>query len=123
MKKISSMILSLGLAMTLVACGSGSSNGGSADAGKYTDGTYTGTGTGHGGSVAVTVVVEGGKISSVEIGEHNETAGISDEAISSLPQAIVDADGTEGVDTISGSTETSQAILDAVNNALEGATK
>ena len=71
----------------------------------------------------MTVTVEGGAIISVEVGDNSETDGIGTKAISELPAAIVAANGTEGVDAVSGATVTSKAILSAVDSALEGAAK
>ena len=83
------------------------------------DGTYTGAANGMGGAVNVTVTVEGGKITSVEVGEHQETAGISDPAIEQVPAAIVEAQSTD-VDGVAGATVTSDAIKAAVDAALSG---
>ena len=94
-----------------------------AAAGSYADGTYEGTGKGIGGDVPVTVTVEGGKIASVEVGDNSETQGIGTNAIEQLPALIVEAGGTEGVEGVSGATVTSNAILDAVETALEGASR
>ena len=74
-------------------------------------------GTGMGGKLVVKVTMDGDKIANVEIVEHSESENISDPAIEQLPKAIVEANGTE-VDTISGATVTSKAIIEAVNNAL-----
>ena len=57
----------------------------------YTDGTYTGTGTGMNGDVKVSVTVEGGKITAVEVTEQNETPGTADPALEQIPTAIVEA--------------------------------
>ena len=89
--------------------------------GKYADGAYEGTGKGIGGDVPVTVTVEGGKIASVEVGDNSETQGIGSNAIEQLPELIVEANGTEGVDGVSGATITSNAIFAAVEEALEQA--
>ncbi len=91
------------------------------DVSTVPDGTYEATGTGIGGDVPVTVTVENGAIVSVEIGENSETEGIGSNAIEQLPDLIVEANGTEGVDTVSGATITSNAILSAVNEALASA--
>ena len=88
---------------------------------KWADGTYEGDGKGIGGSVPVTVTVEGGVITAVEVGDNSETDGIGTKAIAEIPGAIIAANGTEGVDTVSGATITSKAIKDAVDAALEGA--
>ena len=92
-------------------------------AAKWADGTYSGDGKGIGGTVPVTVTVAGGVITAVEVGDNSETDGIGTKAIAELPAAIVAANGTEGVDTVSGATITSKAILTAVDAALEGAAK
>ena len=87
----------------------------------YTDGEYTASGKGIGGDVPVTVTVKGGKIASVEVGENSETQGIGSKAIEQLPDTIVAANGTEGVDGVSGATVTSKAIFTAVDDCLEQA--
>ena len=51
--------------------------------------------------------------------EHNETAGISDPAIELIPAAILEANSPE-VDAVSNATVTSNAIMEAVTNALNG---
>ena len=81
------------------------------------DNEYIGEGTGMGGKLVVKVTMDGDQIANVEIVEHSESENISDPAIEQLPKAIVEANGTE-VDTISGATVTSKAIIEAVNNAL-----
>ena len=78
---------------------------------------YIGEGTGMGGKLVVKVTMDGDKIANVEILEHSESETISDPAIEQLPKAIMEANGTE-VDTISGATVTSKAIIEAVNQAL-----
>ncbi len=88
---------------------------------NYADGTYEASGSGIGGAVPVTVVVEGGRIASVEVGENGETQGIGSKAIEALPALIVEANGTTGVDAVSGATITSRAILSAVEECLNQA--
>ncbi len=82
------------------------------------DGTYEAAGKGIGGDVPVTVTVEGGVVTSVEVGDNSETQGIGSNAIEQLPDAIVAANGTAGVSAVSGATVTSNAIFDAVNDCL-----
>lgn len=81
------------------------------------DGTYTTTVQGRNGDVKVETTIAGGKITSVNVVEHTETAGISDGAIEFVPQRIVDANSIN-VDGISGATITSTAIIDAVKAAI-----
>ena len=87
----------------------------------YNDGEYAAEGKGIGGKVPVTVTVKGGKIAEVTVGDNSETQGIGSKAIEQLPEAIVAANGTEGVDAVSGATVTSKAIFSAVDEALEQA--
>ncbi len=82
------------------------------------EGALTGTAKGFGGDVTVTVTVDGDDILTVEAVGDSETPGIGTNAIEQLPAAIIDADSTE-VDGVSGATVTSNAIKEAVNNALE----
>ena len=87
----------------------------------YNDGSYTAEGKGIGGKVPVTVTVKDGKVATVTVGDNSETQGIGSKAIEQLPEAIVAANGTEGVDAVSGATVTSKAIFTAVDEALEQA--
>ena len=92
-----------------------------AEAGALTDGSYTAEGKGIGGDVPVTVTVKDGKVATVTVGDNSETQGIGSKAIEQLPEAIVEANGTEGVDAVSGATVTSKAIFTAVNSCLKQA--
>ena len=87
---------------------------------EYTDGTYEGTADGHNDSLSVEVTVENGEISDIVITDHAETEGIADPAFEEVPAAIMESDSTD-VDTVSGATVTSNAIMSAVENALEDA--
>ena len=89
--------------------------------GSYKDGSYTAEGKGIGGKVPVTVEVKGGKVATVTVGDNSETQGIGSKAIEQLPDAIVAANGTEGVDAVSGATVTSKAIFSAVEDCLSQA--
>ncbi len=87
------------------------------------DGEYKASAKGMGGDVPVTVTIKDGKIAKVEVGENSETDGIGSKAIEQLPDAIVKASGTEGVDAVSGASVTSKAIFDAVNDCMDQAKK
>lgn len=114
MKKL---LVALMACVLLAGCG----GGGSKD--KYTAGTYTGTAKGNNGDVTVEVTVDAAKITGVTVKEHAETAGLADPALDKIPAAIVEKNGTDGVETVTGATNTSKAIINAVNSALEGAAK
>ena len=94
-----------------------------AAAATMADGEYKASAKGIGGDVPVTVTVKDGKIAKVEVGENSETQGIGSKAIEQLPDEIVKANGTEGVDAVSGASVTSKAIFDAVNDCMDQATK
>ena len=55
------------------------------------DGVYTGVGAGMQSNITVEVTVADGKIASVDVISHNETLGISDAAVETIPAAIVEA--------------------------------
>ena len=87
---------------------------------KYTAGTYSAEANGNNGPVTVKVTVTDDEIVSVEVTSHSETPGICDVAMERLPQAIVDGQ-TLAVDTVSGATNSSNAILQAAEAALAAA--
>ena len=111
MRSFISLALTLVLALTLT---------GIASAEALADGVYTGSGAGRNGDVTVSVTVTDGKIADVEVTGHSETAGIADPAIEKLPQMIVAAQSTQ-IDGISGATLTSEAVKEAVNDAIRQA--
>ncbi|MCI9470838.1 MAG: FMN-binding protein [Lachnospiraceae bacterium] len=84
------------------------------------DGIYTGTGTGFSGDLTVEVTVEKGKIRDISITDTQDDDDYLDRASALLGQ-IMDAQGTDGIDVISGATYSSKGILEAVEHALEGA--
>ena len=87
-----------------------------AGAGKYTAGTYTGTGTSDllGHKVTVEVTVSADAIEKIEIVEEDFDY---DQPFDSMPDAMVSANKAE-VDTVTNATETSDALIQAVNDAL-----
>ncbi len=111
MKRLLSILLSLVLVVGL--------GGVSATAQVYADGEYQGAANGMGGPLNVAVLIENGKITEVTVEDHQETPGIGDMAFEKVPQAIIEQQSTE-VDGVTGATLTSDAIKEAVKNALEG---
>ena len=82
---------------------------------------YLGTGEGGmGGNITVKVTIVDGKIEAIEVIDHKETAGISDPAFATIPQAVIEAQSTD-VDTVSGCTLTSRALIQAIENAVSSA--
>lgn len=114
MKKLLKMTVAFMMVLTLGACAKPAAPSNDA---TYKAGTYTGTAQGNNGPVTVEVTLSGDKIEKVEVKEHKETAGLSDAPIANIPTAIVEKQSLN-IDTISGATNTSNAILEAVKAAL-----
>ena len=85
---------------------------------SYTPGSYTGVASGRNGDIVVEVTVSDAAIESVVITEHSETEGLADPAVERIPAEIVEYQSL-GLDTVTGATITSAAILQAAANALE----
>lgn len=83
-------------------------------------GTYKGTAAGRNGDVTVEVVLSSSAIEKVTVTDQKETKEIAGKALESIPAAIVKAQ-TPKVDTVSGATVTSNAIIEAVTSALKSA--
>jgi fumarate reductase flavoprotein subunit len=81
------------------------------------DGSYETKAEGKNGDVTVSTTIKGGRIAAVKVIAHNETPGISDPALAQVPAAIVKANKIT-VDTVSGATYTSKAIIGAVKAAI-----
>ncbi len=107
MKKSMAMLLTLLLVLF----------GTTAWAQSYTAGVYTAQANGNNGPVTVEVEVNDSEILNVRITDHAETAGLSDAPIERIPAEIVEGQ-TLAVDTVSGATNTSNAILKAAEDAL-----
>jgi len=87
---------------------------------SFTAGTYKGTAEGHNGKISVEVTVTADAISEIKVLSHNETEYISDPAIEKIPQAIIEKQNVT-VDAIASATVTSNAIMSAVEDALNQA--
>ena len=85
------------------------------------DNQYIGKAQGMDDEIVIRVTVDDGKISQVEVLKQNETEGIGVPATEQLPEKFVGLDTEEAinaVDGISGATITSNALKQAVVNAL-----
>lgn len=117
-KRIISLLICIILVVSLIGCQSKPAE--SPGEALFKVGVYEASAAGHNGNLTVEVTVDEFKIKEIKILEHNESAGISDPAINRIPNAIVDGQ-TLAVDSISGATITSNAIIEAVTNALKQA--
>lgn len=87
---------------------------------KLTDGVYQAQTQGKIGPVEVEVTVDNGAIAGVRVVNHTETQGMFEKAFAEIPAQIV-AHQTVNVDVVSGSTISSQALLDGVKACIEQA--
>ncbi|MPM49331.1 Electron transport complex subunit RsxG [bioreactor metagenome] len=82
---------------------------------------YIGKAEGMGGPVTVKVTMDGDAIAKVEVISHKETDGIGTKPIDSMPEQFVGmktADEVAAVDKVAGATITSNALKEAVADAL-----
>ena len=86
----------------------------------YKAGTYKGTAKGNNGDITLEVTFSKNAIKSIKVVSHKETPGLSDPAFAKIPDAIVKKQ-TLAVDAVSGATNTSRAILEAVEKAVKAA--
>lgn len=88
---------------------------------SYKEGTYTASATGYGGPVQVTVTIGAQHtITALQAEGEKETPAYWEKA-RKLSDVIVEKNGTDGVDAVSGATYSSKAILQATEHALKKA--
>ena len=87
----------------------------------WAPGTYTGVGEGgHGGNIYVEVVIDNnGQIASITITDHSETQGFLDMVETMVIGSIISTQSTD-VDVFVGATLSSEAVIRAVEDALDG---
>ena len=83
------------------------------------DGVYEGRAQGFKGEIQVSVTVENGKVTDIEITKENDTPNYFKRAKTVIEEIINKQ--SLNVDAVSGATYSSAGILNAVNNALEAA--
>lgn len=115
---LTSVIVSLAL---LSGCGSQApARADRGTAAAYKAGTYTGEGKGNNGPIKVEVSFSGSAITGVKVVSHKETPGLSDPAIARIPAKIVEGQ-TLRVDAVSGATNASWGIVEAVASCVQQA--
>lgn len=82
------------------------------------DGVYISVQQGYISEVTVTVTVSGGKVSAVEADASGETPSLGGVAAADLAASLTEAGSTANVDVVAGSTYTSQAVLDGMDDCL-----
>lgn len=113
MPKLLSLLLCFAMVFSLLALPAQAAK---ADASSV-DGTYIGTGAGRNGDITLSVTIADGKITQIENVSNKETPKYWAEAVK-LFDSILAANGTDGVDAVSGATLSSDGILAAVDDAL-----
>ena len=137
MKRLTGILLSSAMALSLTAC-SGSAPGettapaaetttaaqteaaateAETEAAGIPDGTYEGEGTGKGGTIKIELTIKDSEIADIKVLEHQETPGYAD-AMDKLRETMI-ATNQIDVDMVSGATLSSTGFLEAVNNAFE----
>ncbi len=112
MKKISMITASALMSVALlVGCGSSA----------LKDGSYKGEGTGNNGPIKVTVTVADEKISAVTVDEHAETPEYWEMAETKVLASAVGKTSADDMDVVTGATNSSNGIKDAVKAALDSA--
>ena len=89
----------------------------------YNDGTYTGTGIGYGGKINISITIKDGVITEVSQTNDGETPRYFRNAWNVIQPAIIAKQSTDGIDTVSGATYSSEGILYGAKSALEQALK
>lgn len=112
---IVTLIMGIGLSLYIASTGTVPA---ADNAASYTDGTYTASAHGCLSDVAVTVTITGGKVTDVDIDASGETPELGGKAAETLSASLLAAGSTVGVDAVSGSTMTSDAVFAAMNDCL-----
>lgn len=116
MKKFLSMLLCATLLLPLSGCGTSNQSTET----NLKNGTYTVETQGHNAKLVMDVTIAEGKIDEINVTDHQETMGVSDPAFNKVIPAIIENQSL-AVDTVSGCTVTSKALITAVGLAIEAA--
>jgi uncharacterized protein with FMN-binding domain len=113
------LTLGLALAFAVAACSIAPALGGRLATQRIADGVYEGEFSSFPNSARVRVTVEGGRIAKVEVLE-SFGSWIATGVEKTIPERIV-ADQSTSVDAVTGATNSSRVIMNAAEEALEGA--
>lgn len=79
---------------------------------------YEGEAEGYAGNIKVSVGIDDGKITKIEVIEHNEDLEWYSQAKGPIIASVIETQSAE-VDVVSGATYTSEGFINAISNALE----
>lgn len=119
MKKFMTMLMAASMIFA-AGCTNNASPTSSTSATSSTSGTFTGSSVGMQGTVTVSMTVEDGTITNVELTEIHETPAVASVAMERIPAQMVEHQTTT-VDTVTGATLCSNAIMRAASAAAEAA--
>ncbi|QUH25526.1 flavocytochrome c [Serpentinicella alkaliphila] len=117
--KLMSILITILLIISLAACSNQNTNSANTSSPKMKAGEYIVEVNGF-KPMKVKVTLSDTSIKAVEVVSHSETPNVSDVALKEIPKNIIEKQSI-GIDTISGATMTSSAIISAVTLAIEKA--
>lgn len=79
---------------------------------------YIGEGEGYQGTIKVSVGIEDGKITKIDVTDHSEDFEWYSKAKNPIIDSVIETQSSD-VDVVSGATYTSEGIINAISNALE----
>ncbi len=106
-------LLIIGVAAVVTSC-----KGGGADDTVMRDGDWEGLGEGRSGMIKISMHVDDNTIISIRIISQSESV-FAQEAENTIIREVIENNGTEGVDAVSGATLTSNGMLEAINSAID----
>ena len=119
MKRFLTMLMAASMIFA-AGCSNGNQATSTATPSSAASGTFTGSSVGMQGTVTVSMTVEKGKITNVELTEIHETPSVASVAMERIPAQIVEHQTTT-LDTVTGATLCSNAIMRAASAAAEAA--
>ena len=108
------------IGIIVLGCAETQVSGGRVDHTKLNDGTYEGSYRGGPNRASVQVTIKDNNIVNIEILQHQAWRGVKAEA--TIVDRIIASQSTK-VDAVSGATNSSRVIMNAVQNAIEKAYK
>lgn len=112
------------LSLLLAACGNDTEDdaatSGEEEATEVEGDGVEGRADGHNGEIVVNVTFDGDSIEAIDVVEHQETEGMTDDVFTTMKDDMVENDTTD-VDTITDATVSSEALQAAVQDAANTA--
>lgn len=117
MKKLSKIILALLLMLSISACSTSNTDDDTTSEAMFTAGTYACSAKGNNGDVELEVTFSDNAIDAINVTAQAETAGLGDTAIENVIAEILEKQ-TLAVDTVTGATNSSNAVINAVKDCV-----